>query len=410
MNKITASLHVPKIELPSTAPQIRITAGMGSVAQKTWNLRRPVTLIGSRRPAHIVLHNRDISPAHCVIVNTGRDVLLKDLYTSSGTLCNDAGVDLRVLRDGDVITVGTNRIQVAIQVPQRMSDDPDAGSDPVDPTVIRAPAAIALIHTDQQWSVERPVALIGRHESADILLDDERVSRRHAIFFRFMDGLAVFDIGGENGILVNGKCCPQALLSEGDRITVGPFGLQLGLEDPGQDGWSMPTPDAPAVREPELTLDPSNDCRVLESQLDALRNNITQSWERLSSWHSQLLDNAAALSRQEADLAIRESGLDARDAMLQGQLHDVSRHQEQLTERRQELSALVSGLQAQEEQLAQDQEAYADRETEMVRRAEELSHREHVLAQRLSRLPEAVCPHCGRPAGVRGVTGKPPLP
>ena len=203
MNEITASLHVPKIELPSTAPQVRITAGMGSVAQKTWNLRRPVTLIGSRRPAHIVLHASDISPAHCVIVNTGRDVLLKDLYTSSGTLCNDASVDLRVLRDGDVITVGTNRIQVAIQAPQRTSDDLDAGSNPVDPTAVHAPVAITLIHTDQQWSVERPVALIGRHESAEILLDDERVSRRHAIFFRFMDGLAVFDIGGENGILVN---------------------------------------------------------------------------------------------------------------------------------------------------------------------------------------------------------------
>ena len=408
MHEITTSLHVPKIELPSTAPQIRITAGMGSVAQKTWNLRRPVTLIGSRRPAHIVLHDRDISPAHCVIVNTGMDVLLKDLYTSSGTLCNDAGVDLRVLRDGDVITVGTNRIQMAIQVPQRMSDDPDAESDPVDPTVIRTPVDITLIHTDQQWSVERPVALIGRHESADILLDDERVSRRHAIFFRFMDGLAVFDIGGENGILVNGKCCPQALLSEGDRITVGPFGLQLGFEDPGQDGWSMPTPDASAV--PELTLDPSNDCRTLESQLDALRNNITQSWERLSSWHSQLLDNAGALSRQEADMATRESGLDTRDAMLQGQLHDVSRHHEQLTERRQELGALVSRLQAQEEQLAQDQEECADREAEIARHAEELSHREHVLAQRASRLPAAVCPHCGRPAEVREVTGNPPLP
>ncbi len=46
------------VELPSTAPLVRITAGFGSAGQKTWNLRRPVTLLGARRPAHIVLHDR----------------------------------------------------------------------------------------------------------------------------------------------------------------------------------------------------------------------------------------------------------------------------------------------------------------------------------------------------------------
>ncbi len=94
MSEQVPSVLVPTWELPSEAPRVRITAGVGSAAQKTWNIRRPVTLIGSKRPAHIVLHDRDISPAHCVIINTGVDVLLKDLYTHSGTLCDDSRVDL----------------------------------------------------------------------------------------------------------------------------------------------------------------------------------------------------------------------------------------------------------------------------------------------------------------------------
>ncbi|MBI4718161.1 MAG: hypothetical protein HY763_10180 [Planctomycetes bacterium] len=70
MSDTTLPIDRHELELPATAPFVRITAGVGSASQKTWNIRRPVTLIGSTRPAHIVLHDRDVSNAHCVIVNT----------------------------------------------------------------------------------------------------------------------------------------------------------------------------------------------------------------------------------------------------------------------------------------------------------------------------------------------------
>src|SRR3990172_11824147 len=127
MSEQVTTIRDVTVELPAGAPQIRVTAGAGSAGQKTWTLRRPVTVIGSRRPAHIVLHDEDISNAHCVIVNTGSEVLLKDLHTSSGTQLNKTRVNLAVLADGDVITLGDTTIQVAIQFPESNLDDSGFG-------------------------------------------------------------------------------------------------------------------------------------------------------------------------------------------------------------------------------------------------------------------------------------------
>ncbi len=426
MNDSTRSTDVFSLELSASAPRVRITAGLGSAAQKTWNLRRLVTLIGSRRPAHIVLHDRDISPAHCVIVNTGTEVLLKDLHTGAGTQCNDSRIDLTALKDGDVIRVGASTIQVAIQVPEDISDDSGCGMQFADPTSFPTPVNVTLVHTDQQWEVKDAVVLVGRHEAARIMLDHKDVARRHAIIFRFKEGPAVFDLSGPGGILVNGQQCSLALLSDGDRITLGPFRLRIGsssgaelnmqtsatetppelmsssVETSDEAGVSTDPSAPPVGSELQVDLDPSvqDGAATIDSKLDSLQNNIAVSWDRLNSWQSQLLEDAATMSKQELDIADRVSELDARDAALRGELHDVTRYHEQLTERERELTAGFARLQDEKDRLAQSQADCAKREEEVVRRTEELSRREHVFAQRWTRLQSAKCPHCGRPVGT----------
>src|SRR3990172_5168445 len=179
------------VELPADAPLIRVTAGFGSAGQKTWNIRRPVTVIGSRRPAHIVLHDEDISHAHCVIVNTGTDVLLKNLHTSSGTRLNKDRVNLAVLSDGDIIVLGDTTIKVAIQMPDNKSDDSGFDLEFADPTKFSDPVSLHLIHTDKHWSVEDAVVLIGRHDDATVRLEHPDLSSRHALLFRVGSGAAV---------------------------------------------------------------------------------------------------------------------------------------------------------------------------------------------------------------------------
>ncbi len=417
MTQQSSSPQVSVLELPATAPRIRITAGVGSATQKTWNLRRPVTVIGSHRPAHIVLHDRDISPAHCLIINTGGAVLLKDLHTRCGTVCNNARIETTELHDGDVITVGNMKIQVAVQYADTAEEDDEAAMD--DPTLLPFTASIGLIHTDQSWKIRESAALIGKHPNAAIHLDHQDVARRHAVVFRFCNGAAVFDLCGGRGLTVNGRINAGAQLQNGDRVTIGPFGLQVDLPPEAAMAASPPagasaTPEASgahfipvaptakvggtAARAIELPeeRDPVLEISSLSSKLDALRAQITDSWGKLNSWPApKPTEEAGPLGKANSEGATREGDLEARDAMIRGQLHDIQRYHEQLAEREREMHQQLVALQLREQALAETQTACAQKEAEFARTHEELSRREHVVAQRWSRLMTSKCPHCG---------------
>lgn len=64
--------------------------------------------------------------------------------------------------------------------------------------------------------------VIGRAEDADIILDDEGVSRHHAKIVRFAnETTALKDLGSRNGTFVNGEPIKQRALENGDRIQIG---------------------------------------------------------------------------------------------------------------------------------------------------------------------------------------------
>lgn len=448
MSENTSNLPELNLELPAAAPTVRITAGIGSAAQKTWNIRRPITLIGSRRPAHIVLHDQGVNRAHCVIVNTGAEVLIKDLHTSEGTFRNKNRIELALLNDGDIITVGETRIQIAIQQPGNPNDDSGYGVEVDDPLKFPEPVIIRQADHETLWRLEEAVTLIGRHESSEICLDHEEVSSRHAVIFRFLDRPAIFDLGSRTGLTVNSERCGQSRLRDGSLITIGPFVLGVGpapvvitkqptrpasppraekpVVEPSAKNIAIPsapkggapapagarpaTPGAPPPIRPSTPLpdvtavlggaDPVRSLSQIESELSNLQRGLTESWERLNSWQTRLLADASALNKQEHSLAAREADLDAKDAELRGQLHDLTRFQEQLAARERELSEQAAQLRAQQDAVELLQQSCSEREADFARRSEELQRREHVFAQRWSRLLAARCPHCGKPVST----------
>jgi hypothetical protein len=69
--------------------------------------------------------------------------------------------------------------------------------------------------------------VIGRHEGADVRLEDPGASRRHAEIRRSGDGFLVADLGSTNGTLVNDVPISEHGLVEGDRITIGNTNLEF---------------------------------------------------------------------------------------------------------------------------------------------------------------------------------------
>jgi hypothetical protein len=80
--------------------------------------------------------------------------------------------------------------------------------------------ALVLPAGDRITLGEDPIT-IGRLPECDIVLDDTKVSRRHAEVRRDGVGVLVVDLGSTNGTQVNGAGVRERALTDGDQITVG---------------------------------------------------------------------------------------------------------------------------------------------------------------------------------------------
>jgi FHA domain-containing protein len=81
--------------------------------------------------------------------------------------------------------------------------------------------------------VERkgPLVTLGRDPTCDLVLNDERCSRRHAVVETTPDGLVVRDAGSANGVFVNGKKIERSALRTGDLLRVGEVILEVLAEE-----------------------------------------------------------------------------------------------------------------------------------------------------------------------------------
>jgi pSer/pThr/pTyr-binding forkhead associated (FHA) protein len=87
------------------------------------------------------------------------------------------------------------------------------------------PAGIELVVDDGATIATRRLGrriLVGRAPSADVRIDDPRVSRLHARIEMRDDGVYVEDLGSRNGTLVDGELVASSRrLAAGDEITLG---------------------------------------------------------------------------------------------------------------------------------------------------------------------------------------------
>ncbi len=91
------------------------------------------------------------------------------------------------------------------------------------------PLRLILQPSGTLLELTRPDMLIGRHSDADVRLPLPDVSRRHCRCL-FIDGSwHILDLNSLNGIWVNDTPVPQAVLRQGDVLTIGSFTFAVDL-------------------------------------------------------------------------------------------------------------------------------------------------------------------------------------
>ena len=89
----------------------------------------------------------------------------------------------------------------------------------------RAPKASLEQREGQSLVLGPDPILIGRDPQNDLVLDDRRVSRKHAEIRLRLGRYTLYDLQSTNGTYVNGRRVAEKVLEDGDKISVG--GLEL---------------------------------------------------------------------------------------------------------------------------------------------------------------------------------------
>lgn len=85
--------------------------------------------------------------------------------------------------------------------------------------------------------LEREVVILGREIGADVRVNDQKVSRRHAMIVRSVNPTTneveytLRDFGSRNGTLLNGQKVREEVLQNGDKISIGEQLLRFDLLD-----------------------------------------------------------------------------------------------------------------------------------------------------------------------------------
>jgi len=117
----------------------------------------------------------------------------------------------------------------------------------------KVPLTFRIFKGDQLVREERlslSVIKLGKVPSAHLKLDDETVSRMHAIIEVNGPGdVSIIDLGSTKGTFVNGQKVNKAKLQSGDTIVVGETRIELAIGQPGEEGDEPTKVAAPAMQD-----------------------------------------------------------------------------------------------------------------------------------------------------------------
>jgi phosphoserine phosphatase RsbU/P len=106
---------------------------------------------------------------------------------------------------------------------------------------------------ENSFSLVAPEILIGRKSDADIVLNNQHVSRHHAKLVKTTDGYALQDLGSTHGTFVNESRVENKVLKHGDKISLGKDRIDLHyFTSESKPAKSVPKTDTTQIFERSL--------------------------------------------------------------------------------------------------------------------------------------------------------------
>ncbi|MEM4261216.1 MAG: FHA domain-containing protein [Candidatus Woesearchaeota archaeon] len=162
--------------------------------------------IGRGKDNDIVVDNPNVSKNHAIIKFINNSIIIEDLNSSNGTYVNNKKISSSVITEKDEVTL-SKHYKLDIKSLTIKSD---------------------IIKTTVP-SINKNLIFIGRSVENDIVLDNIKVSRRHAKLEKIGNDWYIEDLGSANKTYVNSKQVKRIKINSSDIITIG--GIPLSLDN-----------------------------------------------------------------------------------------------------------------------------------------------------------------------------------
>ncbi len=204
---------------------------------KEFIIYRGDVILGRGDECDLVLAHREISRQHARLRWDGVNVSLVDLGSSNGTIIDGKRIDSNTpykLSPGQSITIGDYTLML-------QGSQPEATYVAGFKDSLNQRFRVRYRCNQGAWAwylLPQGKTSIGRSEDNELMLDDEELSRKHAVLELRGNALFLFDAGSTNGTQLDSVLLTpnqQYSLSPGQEITVGGCALQVeSLEEMGQ--------------------------------------------------------------------------------------------------------------------------------------------------------------------------------
>jgi len=206
-------------------------------------------MVVGREDADLILSDPLVSRWHCRIFREKTRYYLEDLGSTNGTLVNKRKIQRAELNHLDEIELGQTLIVYSErgEKQEQLAEDLSAELGALrDETRAKKPAEEQRMPWGREFYLEimsskdkarsfpiiQPLLILGRGEEANLKLEDEEASRKHAMIeILSRDNVFITDLASANGTFLNGVRIRSTRLKHNDILRLGQTVLKFIIKD-----------------------------------------------------------------------------------------------------------------------------------------------------------------------------------